>query len=180
MRRAVFLDRDGTVNRAEIRAGRSYPPATTEEFCLLPGADEAIASLRAGGYVVVVVTNQPDVATGVQTRFTVEAMHDRLRDLTAVDDIRVCYHVDADGCACRKPRPGMLLEAARAWGVDLRESWMVGDRWRDVEAGLAAGCRTVWIRTALDERAATGHHVEVDSLLEASRVILSSAQEHHA
>ena len=102
--------------------------------------------------VRIIVTNQPDVARGMLARDVVEAMHERLRAEVEIDDVLVCWHDDADGCACRKPKPGLLLEGAERHGVDLTKSFMVGDRWRDVEAGLRAGCRTVWIDCGYDEQ----------------------------
>lgn len=174
-RRAVFLDRDGVVNRVVIRDGRPYPPTSPDAFVILPGVPEAIRDLKDAGFLVVVVTNQPDVATGTQRREVVEAMHARLRQALGVDDVRVCYHVDADGCVCRKPKPGMLYSAAAAWGVDLPVSFMVGDRWRDIEAGRAAGCTTVWIRSAYDERAPEAADHVVGSLPEAIPFLLQGS-----
>ena len=132
--------------------------------------------MRAAGYVIVIATNQPDVATGKQSREVVDAMHDRLRRELAVDDIRVCFHVDADGCACRKPRPGMLVEAARQWNLDLAASVMVGDRWRDIAAGRAAGCRTAFIDYGYAEPRPEAPDIIVDSLSAASRWILAGAR----
>ncbi len=172
MRRAVFLDRDGVINRAVVRDGKPYPPATLEAFELLPGVPEAVAALRAAGFLVIVATNQPDLATGKQRPEVVQAMHDRLRRELAVDDIRMCVHVDADGCICRKPRPGMLTEAARDWAITLADSVMVGDRWRDIEAGRAAGCRTVFLDYGYAEKRPESPDVILSSLAEASRWIL--------
>ena len=172
MKRAVFLDRDGVINRAVVRDGKPYPPAALEEFELLPGVEQTIRSLRVAGYLVIVVTNQPDVATGDQHRDVVEAMHGRLHAAGLCDDIKVCYHTDADACDCRKPKPGMLLEAAREWGIDLVDSFMVGDRWRDVAAGKAAGCYTFFIDYKYRERRADSPDAVVGSLEEAGRLIL--------
>lgn len=172
MKPAVFLDRDGIVNRAVVRDGKPYPPAALEEFELLPGVEETIFSLRVAGYLVIVVTNQPDVATGVQRRQVVEAMHDKLRAAGLCDDIKVCYHTDSDGCNCRKPKPGMLIEAAREWQIDLARSFMVGDRWRDVAAGKAAGCYTFFVDYEYRERRADSPDAVVGSLEEAGRLIL--------
>ncbi len=145
MRPAIFLDRDGVINQNEVRGGRPYAPETLDRFVILPGVPEAVEALRAAGFLIIVVTNQPDVRTGRQSLDTVEAMHALLREQVRVDDIEVCYHVDQDGCDCRKPKPGMLLTAARKHGIALSQSWMVGDRWRDVGAGRAAGCKTVFL-----------------------------------
>jgi len=150
-RRAVFLDRDGVLNRALRRGGRVSPPLCPEELELLPGVAPALARLRAAGFLLIVATNQPDVARGRQRREVIDAMHASLREQLVLDEIRACYHDDGDGCDCRKPQPGMLREAARAWGIDLASSYMVGDRWRDIEAGRRAGCRTVLVDGAPEE-----------------------------
>jgi D-glycero-D-manno-heptose 1,7-bisphosphate phosphatase len=171
--RAVFIDRDGVINRAVVRDGKPYPPQGLADLELLPGVPEAMRALKDAGFRLIVATNQPDVATGHQTRETVEAFHAHLRATLPIDDIRVCYHVDADACACRKPKPGMLLDAARAWDIALGASVMVGDRWRDIDAGRAAGCRTILVESGYDERAAEGFDAAVPSLLEASRLILT-------
>jgi D-glycero-D-manno-heptose 1,7-bisphosphate phosphatase len=174
-RRAVFLDRDGVINRAFVRGGRPYPPDSLEQLELLPGVVEAVASLRAAGYLVVVATNQPDVASGRQERAVVEAMHERIRNAVAVDAIKVCYHGDVDGCHCRKPRPGMLLEAAAEFSVELARSFMVGDRWRDVGAGRAAGCRTILVGEGYGETFPDPPDASAGSLREAADLILSGS-----
>jgi D-glycero-D-manno-heptose 1,7-bisphosphate phosphatase len=174
VKRAVFLDRDGVINQSVVRDGKPYPPGSLHEMTILPGVDHALRSLRAAGLLNIVVTNQPDVATGAQRREVVEAMHARLRESLAIDDIRVCYHAQADHCACRKPKPGMLLEAARDHAVDLSASFMVGDRWRDVEAGQAAGCTTFFIDYGYAERRPETQDFVVHSLAEASSIILNN------
>ncbi len=172
VKRAVFLDRDGVINRAVVRGGRPYPPDSLADLEILPGVPEALERLRAAGFVNVVVTNQPDVATGRQRRETVEAIHGYLVSVLAVDAVKVCYHIDADGCACRKPRPGMLLEAAQELGIDLAASFMVGDRWRDVGAGQAAGCQCYFIDCGYGENRPAPPYVAVKSLVEAAGLIL--------
>ena len=145
-RPAVFLDRDGTLNAAELRAGLPHPPATVDEFRLLPGVPEGCRRLREAGYVLVVVTNQPDVGRGEQTLANVEAIHRRLLEILPIDHIEVCYDSGrGEDSEFRKPRPGMILKAARELGLDLARSWRVGDRWRDVDCGVNAGVRTVFI-----------------------------------
>ncbi len=147
-RPAVFLDRDGVLNESFVGAdGVSRPPAGLAEFALVDGAAEACRSLGALGFLRIVVTNQPDVARGTQRREVVEAIHQRLREGVHVDDIRVCYHDDDDLCDCRKPKPGLLVSAAHDWEIDLAASYMIGDRWRDIEAGQQAGCATILINT---------------------------------
>jgi D-sedoheptulose 7-phosphate isomerase len=151
-RRAVFLDRDGVINRAFVREGKPSPPSTLQELELLPGVPEALHELKQHGYELLVVTNQPDVARGKQSREALDAMHRALSARLPLDDILVCCHTDQDACDCRKPLPGMLLEAARKHNIDLAASFMVGDRWRDIEAGYNAGCKTILIDYGYSER----------------------------
>jgi D-glycero-D-manno-heptose 1,7-bisphosphate phosphatase len=144
---AVFLDRDGTLNVPVIRDGQPYPPATLAEFQLFPGVPAACRSLHAAGYTLVVVTNQPDVGRGAQSPAVVEAMHVRLKQLVPeIERIEACYDPGrGQPSRRRKPEPGMVLDAAQALGLDLTRSWMVGDRWRDIDCGQRAGLRTVFI-----------------------------------
>lgn len=173
-RRAVFLDRDGVLNRAIVRDGRPYPPASLDELEILPGVPEALRELRAAGFLSIVVTNQPDVATGKQRREIVEAINARLTEKLTIDAVKVCYHADADNCACRKPKPGMLLESARELAVNLKESYLVGDRWRDVAAGNAAGCQVLFIDNGYEEKRPESPYLSVKSLPEAVALILRS------
>lgn len=175
-RRAVFLDRDGVINYAVVRAGRPYPPATSAELRILPEVPEALAALKRHGFLLFVVTNQPDVGRGTLRREIVEYMHEILAAALPLDSILVCYHSDEDACTCRKPLPGLLLEAAREHAIDLKQSFIVGDRWRDIEAGYNAGCTTIFMDRAYDEREpARAPHVRVKSLREAADWILQSA-----
>jgi D-glycero-D-manno-heptose 1,7-bisphosphate phosphatase len=151
-RRAVFLDRDGVLNRAVVRDGKPYPPSAPDDLEILPGVRECLDRLHEAGFLLLVVTNQPDVRRGTQSFEAVESMHRLLRAELPIDDFFVCYHDDADDCPCRKPRPGLLLEAARKYGVLLDRSYLVGDRWRDIDAGAAAGCKTILIDYAYNER----------------------------
>ena len=151
-RRAVFLDRDGVLNEAVIRDGKPYPPDGVGEVELTGGAAESLQALKRRGFLLLVVTNQPDVARGKQTREAVEEIHRYMAERLPVDGFRICYHDDRDDCACRKPKPGLLTAAAADLDIDLEASYMIGDRWRDVDAGAAAGCRTVWIDACYQER----------------------------
>jgi D-glycero-D-manno-heptose 1,7-bisphosphate phosphatase len=152
LRPAVFLDRDGVLNRTFVRNGVTHPPAQLDEFEFLPGVQEAVAQLSKAGFSLVVVTNQPDVARGRTTRAQVEEMNDRIRLELPVLEVLSCYHDSADGCGCRKPKPGLLLDAARRWRLDPARSFMVGDRWSDIAAGRAAGCRTALVETPYSGR----------------------------
>jgi D-glycero-D-manno-heptose 1,7-bisphosphate phosphatase len=173
LRRAVFLDRDGVLNKALVRAGKPYPPTSLAELEILPGVPDALERLRLREFLLIVVSNQPDVARGTVTRGTVEAINSALERVLPIDEFIICYHDDADGCSCRKPRPGMLRDAARKWSIDLSASFMVGDRWRDVEAGRSAGCKTVFIDHGYDERQPIQVDCQVKSLFEAAAFICS-------
>jgi len=143
------------------------------EFEVLPGVAQALLKLSQAGFVNLVVTNQPDLSTGRQSPDVLDEMHARLRRELAIDGIKVCPHVDDDACACRKPKPGMLLDAAAEWNIDLASSWMVGDRWRDIAAGQAAGSRCCFIEYGYEEKRPEPPYIQVGSLSEAVDIILS-------
>jgi D-glycero-D-manno-heptose 1,7-bisphosphate phosphatase len=172
--RAVFLDRDGVINRALERDGKPYPPTSLSEFEILPGVPEACEKLKQAGFLLVVVTNQPDVGRGTLAQTLVERIHAHLCRALPIDRIEVCYHPGKgqSDCNCRKPKPGMLLRAARALNIDLAQSWMVGDRWRDVDCGHAAGCRTVFIDWGYQETLRWPPDFRVNNLLAGAEVIL--------
>lgn len=174
--RAVFLDRDGVLNRAFVRKGKPYPPSSLVEFEILPGVPEALHRLSKAGFLLIVVTNQPDVGRGTQQVDIVEAMHRRLRAELPIDDIKVCYEEDGPDCKCHKPKPGMLLEAAREHDIDLSRSYMVGDRWRDVGCGLAAGCFTIFVDRGYTEPLTVTPHATCGDLCEAAAIILQYTQ----
>jgi D-glycero-D-manno-heptose 1,7-bisphosphate phosphatase len=168
---AVFLDRDGVVNRAFVRNGTPHPPASLDELEILPGVAEALRLLRGDGYSLIVVTNQPDVKRGTLSSQFVDSIHERLRAELPLDAILTCFHDGADGCVCRKPEPGLLLRAARDFGLELSASFMVGDRWRDMEAGQRAGCRTFYVDYGYAERRPLAYDFRVTSLGEAAGII---------
>lgn len=176
-RPGVFLDRDGVLTKALVRRGRPYAPRTLEEFEIVPEAPGELAALKGAGFVLVVVTNQPDLARGLLAAEALDEMHRRLKEALPLDDIVVCACQEQDpACTCYKPRPGMLLDAARRWGIDLGRSFMVGDRWRDVGAGRAAGCRTIFIDCEYehDRRPDSPDHT-VRSLAAAREIILRAS-----
>ena len=170
----VFLDRDGVINRALTRAGKPYPPTSLSEFEILPGVPEACATLKAAGFFLVVATNQPDVGRGTLKQKVVEEIHGFIRRQLPIDRIEVCYHAGKgqSDCDCRKPKPGMLLHAANELGIDLAQSWMVGDRWRDIDCGHAAGCRTILIERGYDEALRQAPYFRAQNLLAAAELIL--------
>jgi len=148
---AIFLDRDGVLNRAVVRGGKPYPPNCVEELAIDAGVLEALGRLAAAGFLLIGITNQPDVARGTQTRQRVEEINQVLLDRLPLKQIRVCYHDDKDHCGCRKPQPGLLTAAVQEFGVELGASFMIGDRWKDIEAGRRAGCSTIWLQADYSE-----------------------------
>lgn len=176
-RRAVFLDRDGVLTRAMIAGGKPLSPAASDELELAGDAKQALARLKAEGFLLLVVTNQPDVARGTLSADTVEQMHGWLRSQLPVDDIFTCYHDDADQCGCRKPLPGLLLQAGNRYNIDTTASYMIGDRWRDVDAGTAAGVKAILIDRGYAERKPSSlPSVRVASLSEAVDWILADSR----
>ena len=171
--RAVFLDRDGVINRCEVRSGKPYAPRLLEDFRLLPGVKHAVQALKRANFLVIVVTNQPDIGNGLIKGATVEAMHQLLKQRLQVDDIKVCPHRQDESCRCRKPKPGMLLQAARQWKIDLTNSYMVGDRCSDIVAGQSAGCYTIFINRGYREGKCPKPDRMIKSLPAAVRLILS-------
>ncbi len=175
LRPAVFLDRDGTLNACVVRDGRPFPPATVADFTLLPTAAAACRQLHEAGYMLVVVTNQPDVGRGTQSQTVVEAMHAKLQQLIPeLSSFEVCYDPGrGENSTRRKPAPGMLLDAATAHELDLGRSWMIGDRWRDIDAGHAAGCRTILLDCGYNESLRQKPDFIATSLAEAAGIILA-------
>jgi D-glycero-D-manno-heptose 1,7-bisphosphate phosphatase len=177
MKRAAFLDRDGVLNRAFVRDGKPYPPLSLDQVEIPEGVRSALDRLKAHGFALIVVTNQPDVGRGTQTQEVVEQIHAHLRSILPLDDVLVCYHTDQHGCSCRKPKPGLLLAAAEKLNIDLSRSFMIGDRWRDVEAGQNAGCRTILLESSYDERRPVkAPDWSVTSLREAADWIIEQSQ----
>ena len=150
---AVFFDRDGVLNEAIVKDGKPYPPASLAELVLAEDAVVSLTALKVLGFRLIGITNQPDVARGTTTHATVEEINAELMQLLPLDEIRVCYHDDIDACLCRKPLPGLITDAAQEYDIRLDRSFMVGDRWKDIAAGQAAGCKTVWLDKSYSERA---------------------------
>ncbi|HXF09883.1 MAG TPA: HAD family hydrolase [Desulfuromonadaceae bacterium] len=175
LRKAVFLDRDGVINRALERESKPYPPRNLSEFEILPEVPEACRRLKAAGFLLVVATNQPDVGRGTLPQEIVETIHTEMCRRLPIDRVEACFHPGqgASECDCRKPRPGMLRRAAHELGIDLSTSWMVGDRWRDVDCGHAAGCRTIFVDRGYAEELKQMPDFRVKNLLEAAEIILS-------
>lgn len=179
MKRAVFLDRDGVINRALVRENKPYPPATLAEFEILPGVPEACRLLKEAGFCLIVATNQPDVGRGTLKQEVVEAVHAHMCRLLPIDRVEVSYDSGQEQppSEFRKPRPGMLLRAARELDLDLSRSYMVGDRWGDIDCGHAAGCTTILVDYGYAEELRQPPDYRVKSFREAADIILHSQQQ---
>jgi len=171
--RAVFLDRDGVINQVIMRNGEPRSPRTREEFVLNEDAADVVQLLKSRGYVAIVVTNQPDIARGKLRHEDLDWMLDQVRQRCRVDDILVCPHDDGDACSCRKPLPGMILNGARKRGIDLGQSFMIGDTSKDRDAALAAGCRFILIDAPYNQNVECD--LRVAGLRDAGRLILENS-----
>lgn len=153
LRKCLFLDRDGVVNECIVREGKPYPPASADEIRYVPGIHSLCQRAKSAGWLVIIATNQPDVGRGTTSLATVEEIHSKIARDLEVDEIKACYDPGrGQESLFRKPAPGLLLEAASKHGIDLTASYMIGDRWRDVACGLAAGCKTIFIDYGYSEQ----------------------------
>ena len=175
---AVFLDRDGVINAAVVRDGKPYPPANLAALIIPDEVLPALNLLKNAGFLLIVVTNQPDIARGTTTAASVDVIHQHLLEKLPLDDIRVCAHDDCDDCACRKPLPGLLVQAAHEHNVALNKSYMIGDRWRDVEAGQAAGCLSIFLDYGYFEKKPHAPDYVAQSLQQAVDWITTGANRH--
>lgn len=171
MTRAIFLDRDGVLNAIIERDGKPASPRRPEELRIEADALSTLTALKAQGFSLFVVTNQPDIRRGLMTQASLDAIHARLAKALPVDGISACQHDNADNCHCRKPRPGLILDLALRHGIDLSQSWMVGDQDRDITCGQAAGCRTILLNRPYNSGAASGADHVAESLSEILPVI---------
>ncbi|HEX4354394.1 MAG TPA: HAD family hydrolase [Polyangiales bacterium] len=171
MGKAVFFDRDGVINVPMVRDGLPFAPKDMSEFAFMEGAHETLNALKARGYVLLVVTNQPDVARGWQAIEQVEEFHRHIEAELPVSRIYACFHDNAHACECRKPKPGMLIQGSREFDIDLTQSFLVGDRWKDIEAGRSAGCKTIYLRHGYDEAEAHSPDYEIKGLPELLAII---------
>jgi D-glycero-D-manno-heptose 1,7-bisphosphate phosphatase len=177
LQKTIFLDRDGVINQPQIINGKSYAPKTFKDFKLLSRVEEALFDLKKAGFWLFVVTNQPDVGKGIHQQSDIEAMHNFLLTHLPIDDIFTCYHTDEDQCLCRKPLPGLLMQAQKIYPVDFQNSFMIGDRWKDIDAGRAVGCKTLFIDYGYNEKQPCNMDYKVKSLLEAKNIILGANHE---
>lgn len=169
--RAVFLDRDGVLNKAVYREGKSFPPDNVDSLEIMPGANTAMAQLKSACFLCICITNQPDIARGIRTPQNVNEMNEKIKKTLALDALYMCPHDNSDNCSCRKPKPGMLLAAANDLNVDLASSWVIGDRPTDIAAGRSAGCKTI-LMARLDNLD-SNRDFFCDSIIEAVKIIVT-------
>lgn len=167
---AIFLDRDGTLNAAKISQGRPIPPASISEVVILDGVESAIKTFIDLDLIPVIITNQPDVARGKTEKQIVESINEFIAKKLNIGHVYTCFHDELE-CECRKPKPGLILKAASEIGIDLTSSFMVGDRWKDIAAGQAAGCDCYYIDNKYDEISPELPFTRVTSVLEVSKLL---------
>lgn len=170
--RAVFFDRDGVINEVILRDGQPVSPRRLEDFVFKDGIRDVVHQLKSAGYKVIVISNQPDLARGHITQEILDRMSQKMREEISIDDIFICPHDDHHQCSCRKPNPGMILQAAEKWGLDLKTSYFVGDTWKDMEAGKTAGCQTILVDAIYNREVHSDFRVK--SLAEATSIILNT------
>lgn len=174
-RRSVFLDRDGVLIRSDLKDGKPIAVQEMERLDILPGVEQACRMLREAGFLLVMITNQPDVGRGLVPQRTVDEMNRHVQKVLGLDDVRVCYHGGTENCRCRKPKPGMIIDAGDALHIALDRSVVVGDRWSDIEAGRAVSCRTVYIAWGQSEKLTLAPDLTSPSLLDAVAWIIREA-----
>ena len=172
MRPCIFLDRDGVINEVNLVDGKPHPPKNLEQLKILPGVNDSLVCLKNAGYLLIIVTNQPDVARGMTRKTTVEDINRFISNSLPIDDIYTCFHDANDHCGCRKPLPGAIISAKSKWDINIANSFMIGDRWKDVEAGIAAGCKTVFIDCKYNEKRPPTFDFKANDLQSATRFIL--------
>jgi len=170
--KAVFLDRDGVINKPKVINGLPYPPSSLLELELYEDVSVSVMKLKNYGYKVFIVTNQPDIARGNVTLSDVNLIHDYLSNILDIDDIYMCTHDSSQNCMCRKPKPGLLLKAAKDHNINLNESYMIGDRWRDVGAAQKAECTPIFIDRGYSETQPDGEFIKATSVESAINFIL--------
>jgi len=173
LKSAVFLDRDGVVCMPIIRNGKPYPPSSTKELKIIQGLEEAAHSFYKANLEVVIITNQPDIGNGHTTFAEVNKINEKIMNKTGIEHFYICPHIESDSCLCRKPKAGLLIKSAFELGISLQKSYLIGDRWKDIEAGQKVGCDTYFIDYSYSEKKPTPPYTKVTSVLEASRIILN-------
>jgi len=169
--KAIFLDRDGVINKIIMRNGKPSSPWKLKEFEILPDVKECLVAFKKMGFLNIIFTSQPDISRGFLQIEDLEKMHEIIDKTLLVDEIRFCPHDDKDNCSCRKPKPGLILEAVQKWSIDLRESYVIGDTWKDIGAGKAVGCKTFLLRREYNKGFQKDYDFEVSNLKKTVEII---------
>jgi D-glycero-D-manno-heptose 1,7-bisphosphate phosphatase len=169
--KAFFFDRDGVLNKAIIKNGKPYPPTSLAELEVVEGSIETLQKLKEKEFKIFVITNQPDVSRGRSEKKKIEEMNKYLQDIMPIDHVYTCYHDDHHQCNCRKPKPGMIIDASRQHNIDLSLSFVVGDRWKDIEAGNSAGCKCFYLDFDYNEKKAKDYYKKINYITEIVRNI---------
>ena len=171
MKKAIFLDRDGIINHVKLVEGKPYPPSDLSEFIIMSNIKEFLELSHKNNYLNIIITNQPDVSRGKITASAVEEINSFIKANLKIDDIYTCFHDDKDFCECRKPKPGNIIKAALNYQIDLSNSYMIGDRWRDIESGKNAGCKTIYVDYNYRETKPTAYDFKVNSVKELKGIV---------
>ena len=161
-KKAVFLDRDGIINQVVYHDDINKPssPWKMEEFKLIDGIKKHLDELKKNGFLIFIISNQPDIKRGNVDKETAEKINKILYEKFPIDDIMVCPHDDLDNCSCRKPKPGMIIELSKKWNVDIKKSFLIGDSWKDIGAGKNAGVKSILIDKSYNQEVESEHRVE--------------------
>jgi len=170
----IFLDRDGVINEPVIVDNKPYPPKSVKDLVISESSKKAIKLLQKNYYEIIVVTNQPDVARGKTTKESVKKINQRISEICKINHFRVCFHDDVDKCSCRKPKPGLLIEASKEFNFNLDATFMIGDRKKDIIAGQLAGCRTIFIDRRYNEEKPVKCDKVVNNLFQAAMFVIDS------
>ena len=171
MKKAIFLDRDGVLNNVNVNKGKPFSPSSFKEFKVLPNVRSTIEKFKLLNYLCIVVTNQPDISRGKISKNEVSKMNNYLKKQIKIDDLFACYHDDVDECECRKPKPGLLFFAGKKWDIDFKKSYLIGDREKDILAGNAAGCKTIFIDNNYGEKKPLSQNFTITSLEQTLKII---------
>ena len=175
-RKAIFLDRDGVIVRSNVIDGKPFAPICLKEFKLLPYASKCIDLFKKENYLTIIISNQPDVSKGIISNETLNKMNEILFFKTKVDDIYICTHTDSDNCKCRKPKNGLIIKAAKKYNINLNKSYMIGDRKKDIDAGILSNCKTIFIDRNYIEQKPKNFDYKVSSLQKAFFYILNDSK----
>jgi D-glycero-D-manno-heptose 1,7-bisphosphate phosphatase len=174
--KAVFFDRDGVLNFSEIKNRKPYPPKNADNLIIVENAKELLNELKNQKFLLICITNQPDFSRGTRTLQNIQQSNDKVSKTLNLDDLFCCLHDNKDNCSCRKPKPGMIFEAEKKWNIDLTKSFLIGDRKSDIEAGISANLKTIFIDYDYDEEKPNKYDFKCSNLQQAVSFILNEKE----